>query len=121
MGCCSSCSSAGITPSPNLATAERTPLHVPPLSPKGLYPPQPKFFPPPHWEQAAYCSEPPFLILMAKAKKAQAEGRKWLQGLEGDGPSEMSPPRASPGYLHMERERPSSVQAEGAAVRVAGH
>lgn len=58
---------------------------------------------------------------MTKAKKAQAEGRRWLRGLEGDGPSAMSPPCASPGYLHVERERPSSVQAEGAAVRVAGH
>lgn len=37
-----------------------------------------------------------------KAKKAQVEERRWLQGLEGDGPSTMSPPCTSPGYLHVE-------------------
>jgi len=122
VGCCSSCSGAGLVPSPNLATAERDPTPRPPASPKELYPPP---------AQVAPTSSPGTGCLLlrapvphpgtAKAKKAQVEGRRWLRRLEGDGPSAMSPPRASPGYLHVERERPSSVQAEGAAIRVAGH
>lgn len=39
---------------------------------------------------------------MVKAKKAQLERRRWLRGLEGDGPSVVSPLDASPSYLHVE-------------------
>lgn len=115
-----SAAAQGLPPAPNWPQQEGTPLHVPRLTQRPVPP-----------ARVAPTSSPGTVRLllrapaphpgMTKAKKAQAEGRRWLRGLEGDGPSAMSPPCASPGYLHVERERPSSVQAEGAAVRVAGH
>lgn len=90
---CSSSSGTGDTPSLNLATAERDPTlrhpqaALPPLLTKTRLP----------TAQSPHSSSG-----KAKAKKAQVERRRWLQGLEGDGPSTMSPPCASPGYLHVE-------------------
>lgn len=111
----------GLPPAPTWSQQKVTPFQIPPPHLR-VCTPLTKFAPtsPPRTGCLLLRARVPHPG-MVKAKKAQVEGRRWPRGLEGDGPTAMSPLHAFRSYLHMERKRPSSVQAEGAAVGVAGH
>ena len=93
----------GLPPGPTWPQQKMTPFRIP--SPcKGLFHPhpQPGLLPPPHQEQAAYCSEPPFLILAwRRQRKPRRRGGDGCGGWKAMAPAQC-PLRASPGYLHME-------------------
>lgn len=85
-------------------------LHVPPTSPKDLNPPpRPRLLPPPHREQAAYRSEPPFLIqAWRRQRKPRRRGGDGCGGWKEMAPARCPPPHASPRatYTWSESARP---------------